>query len=50
MSMGALIWFVIFLIGALLFFGVAAYAAINGMRDLRELLTGVKKKDKRTGL
>jgi hypothetical protein len=48
--MGALIWFVIFLIGALLFFGVAAYAAINGMRDLRELLTRVKKTDKRTGL
>ena len=50
MSMGALIWFVIFLIGALLFFGVAAYAAFNGMRDLRELLMGSKKEEKSAGL
>ncbi|MEX2089122.1 MAG: hypothetical protein WEB62_05085 [Bacteroidota bacterium] len=41
---------VIFLIGVGLFFGVAVYAGINGMRDLRELLTGAKKKDKRVGL
>lgn len=38
MNTGAMIWFVIFLVAAVTFFGVAAFAALYGLRDLRELL------------
>lgn len=46
MNSGSMIWFVIFLVSALLFFGIAAFAGINGLRDLKELLTETKKNDK----
>ena len=46
MSAGAMIWFVIFLIAAVTFFGVAAFAAIHGFRDLKELLAGTTREKK----
>jgi hypothetical protein len=35
-----LIWFVIFIIAMLLFFGTAVVIAIFGIRDLKDLLSG----------
>lgn len=39
MTLGATIWIALFLIAALLFFGLAAIIAVLGFRDLRLLLS-----------
>lgn len=44
MSAGAILWFIIFLVASAIFFGVAAFAGVNGVRDLKELLAGARKK------
>jgi hypothetical protein len=39
MTIGILIWLIIFTVASLLFFGIAAIIAVLGMRDLRLLLS-----------
>jgi hypothetical protein len=43
MTTGAIIWLGIFLLSALLFFGLAAVIAWLGLKDLRELLSHSRK-------
>lgn len=47
MTAGAMIWLMIFLVAALVFFGLAAVITILGFKDLRDLLshrdTGLKR-------
>lgn len=49
MTTGAVIWYIIFLMAAVTFFGVAAFAGINGFRDLKELLAGTARENKTSG-
>jgi hypothetical protein len=40
MDLSVLIWYIIFLIAMLLFFGTAVVITVVGVRDLRDLLSG----------
>jgi hypothetical protein len=40
MDTTVLVWFVIFIISMILFFGTAVVIAVVGVRDLKDLLSG----------
>ena len=48
MTTGALFWFIIFGIAALVFFGIALVVMIRGVGDLRDLLRSSGRGDKNT--
>ena len=45
MDTTVLIWFVIFVIAMLLFFGTAVVITVIGVRDLKDLLSGTATKE-----
>ncbi|MCX6143711.1 MAG: hypothetical protein NTZ35_10845 [Ignavibacteriales bacterium] len=45
MDTSVLIWFVIFIIAMVLFFGTAVVIAVIGVRDLKDLLSGSTTKE-----
>jgi hypothetical protein len=44
MDTSVLIWFVLFIIATLLFFGTAVVITVVGVQDLKDLLSGSTKK------
>jgi hypothetical protein len=48
MTGGALFWIILCGISVILFFGIAAVVSVRGVGDLRDLLEGAKKRDKRS--
>ena len=47
MNDAALLWITVFFFSALLFFVIAAVAGTKGMLDLRDLLKGARRTDRR---
>jgi len=45
MDTSVLIWFVVFMIAMVLFFGTAVVITVIGVRDLRDLLSGSATKE-----
>lgn len=45
MDTTALIWFVVFVVAALLFFGTAVVITVIGVQDLKDLLSHSSKKE-----
>lgn len=48
MTAGALFWFILFGIAALVFFGIALVVTIRGVSDLRDLLGSSERRAKDT--
>jgi hypothetical protein len=48
MTSGALFWFILFGIAALVFFGIALVVTVRGVSDVRDLLGSSQQQDKNT--